>query len=137
MKGTGEGQRVRGHIRERRLKTVSQERKRAMLDMPQLIEEWKDVSNPCPSLLVGHPYCILMEGIRLAMVVAGRNGRNDESSEGRDPAYDGEGIVPLEDCAINTVPAQLKTIFESGTLGCQRMILVASSAFPPGSPPHR
>lgn len=44
VKGTGIGERVKGHLRERRMKAVSQERKRAMLDMPRLIEEWKDVS---------------------------------------------------------------------------------------------
>ncbi len=41
VKGTGEGQKVKGHIWERTLKSRLAVRRQAMLNMPQLIEEWK------------------------------------------------------------------------------------------------
>lgn len=43
VKGTGVGQRVKGKKWERTLKGRLQERKKAMLDMPRLIQEWKQV----------------------------------------------------------------------------------------------
>lgn len=43
VKGTGVGNRVRGHWWERTLYTRLQKRKQAMLDMPNLIYKWKQV----------------------------------------------------------------------------------------------
>ncbi|KAL1610990.1 hypothetical protein SLS59_000627 [Nothophoma quercina] len=41
VKGTGEGQRVKGKLWERTLKGRLEMRRQAMLDMPRLIQEWK------------------------------------------------------------------------------------------------
>ena len=45
VKGTGVGERVKGKKWERTLKGRLEERKQAMLDMPRLIQEWKQVSS--------------------------------------------------------------------------------------------
>ena len=44
VKGTGEGQRVKGTAQERTMKTRLDRRRKAMLEMPALIKEWKLVS---------------------------------------------------------------------------------------------
>ncbi|KAF2178622.1 hypothetical protein K469DRAFT_471861, partial [Zopfia rhizophila CBS 207.26] len=41
VKGTGVGEKVKGKMWERTLKGRLEERKKAMLDMPRLIQEWK------------------------------------------------------------------------------------------------
>lgn len=41
VKGTGEGQRVKGKAWERTLKGRLEVRRQAMLDMPGMIQEWK------------------------------------------------------------------------------------------------
>lgn len=43
VKGTGEGQRVKGKLWERTLKGRLEMRRQAMLDMPRLVQEWKQV----------------------------------------------------------------------------------------------
>lgn len=53
VKGTGVGQKVKGKGWERTMKGRLDKRKKAMLEMPQLIQSWKQVivlSCPCPSL---------------------------------------------------------------------------------------
>ncbi|TLS28402.1 hypothetical protein PpBr36_01105 [Pyricularia pennisetigena] len=44
VKGTGVGQKVKGHIFERNLVDKMEKRRKAMRDMPKLIAEWKRVS---------------------------------------------------------------------------------------------
>jgi large subunit ribosomal protein L25 len=44
VKGTGVGQRPKGHIQERHMAAKLEERKQAMLKMPEMIREWKLVS---------------------------------------------------------------------------------------------
>lgn len=44
IKGTGVGERVKGKQWERTLKGRLEERRQAMLNMPQMIENWKNVS---------------------------------------------------------------------------------------------
>ena len=44
VKGTGEGQKVKGKLWERTLKGRLEMRRKAMLEMPALIQEWKQVS---------------------------------------------------------------------------------------------
>ncbi len=46
IKGTGVGERVKGKQWERTLKGRLEERRQAMLNMPQMIEDWKNVSRP-------------------------------------------------------------------------------------------
>ncbi|KAF2645776.1 hypothetical protein P280DRAFT_465538 [Massarina eburnea CBS 473.64] len=41
VKGTGEGQKVKGKLWERTLKGRLEKRRKAMLDMPALVQEWK------------------------------------------------------------------------------------------------
>ncbi|KAK1752491.1 hypothetical protein QBC47DRAFT_388640 [Echria macrotheca] len=43
VKGTGVGQKVKGHKYERQLGAKMEKRRQAMLDMPELIREWKKV----------------------------------------------------------------------------------------------
>jgi large subunit ribosomal protein L25 len=48
VKGTGEGQKVKGKSWERTLKGRLEMRRQAMLNMPQMIQEWKQVSHRSP-----------------------------------------------------------------------------------------
>ncbi|EFY92778.1 ribosomal protein MRPL25 [Metarhizium acridum CQMa 102] len=43
VKGTGVGQKVKGHIHERHMIAKMEERRKAMLEMPKLIKAWKRV----------------------------------------------------------------------------------------------
>ena len=43
MKGTGVGQKVKGHWRERTLRARLDKRRQAMMNMPKMINEWKQV----------------------------------------------------------------------------------------------
>lgn len=43
VKGTGVGQRVKGHIHERHMIAKMEQRRKAMMDMPKLIKAWKRV----------------------------------------------------------------------------------------------
>ncbi|KAL2260640.1 hypothetical protein VTK26DRAFT_5298 [Humicola hyalothermophila] len=43
VKGTGVGQKVKGHKHERQLATKMEKRRQAMLEMPELIRQWKKV----------------------------------------------------------------------------------------------
>lgn len=43
VRGTGEGQKVKGKAQERTLKTRLDRRKQAMLQMPAMIQQWKEV----------------------------------------------------------------------------------------------
>lgn len=49
VKGTGVGQKVKGHEWERTLKGRLDKRRQAMLDMPRLVQEWKQVRFEHPS----------------------------------------------------------------------------------------
>lgn len=44
VKGTGVGERVKGHLQERRMKGKIQSRKDAMVQMPAMVRDWKEVS---------------------------------------------------------------------------------------------
>lgn len=44
VKGTGEGQKVKGKKEERTMKTRLDRRRRAILEMPAMIEKWKEVT---------------------------------------------------------------------------------------------
>ncbi|KAK4136336.1 hypothetical protein BT67DRAFT_374778 [Trichocladium antarcticum] len=43
VRGTGVGQKVKGHKHERQLGVKMEKRRQAMLEMPELIKEWKKV----------------------------------------------------------------------------------------------
>lgn len=44
VKGTGEGQKVKGKVEERTMKGRLDRRRKAILEMPAMIERWKEVS---------------------------------------------------------------------------------------------
>lgn len=72
VKGTGIGQRVKGKGWERTQKGRLNRRKEAMLQMPQMIHDWKQVS------WTGHFGSMELTGkYREGMGVVGRNGPND------------------------------------------------------------
>lgn len=48
IKGTGIGQKVKGHKWERTMEARLEERRKAMLAMPEMIREWKQVSDSSP-----------------------------------------------------------------------------------------
>jgi len=70
VKGTGTGQRVKGHEWERTLKGRLEKRRQAMLEMPDLVREWKEV---CSLTILR---VLLLTRYSVAMDVAGRNGQN-------------------------------------------------------------
>jgi large subunit ribosomal protein L25 len=53
MKGTGEGDKVKGHKWERQMKGKVQKRKDAMLEMPLMVRQWKEVSYLSPGQRIG------------------------------------------------------------------------------------
>ena len=54
MKGTGVGQKVKGHWHERTLRTRLDKRRQAMMNMPKMINEWKQVKALVSTMLVCH-----------------------------------------------------------------------------------
>ena len=48
IQGTGEGRSVKGHIWERTLKGRLEKRRQAMLEMPRMIQEWKQARSKMP-----------------------------------------------------------------------------------------
>lgn len=52
IKGTGIGHKVKGHKWERTMETRLEERKKAMMEMPELIRQWKQVSSPLSILCI-------------------------------------------------------------------------------------
>lgn len=71
-KGTGVGEKVKGHKSERRLIATTEERRKAMEGMPELIRDWKLVS----SADYGREGGRLMI-CRKGMARGGRSGRNE------------------------------------------------------------
>ena len=59
VKGTGLGQRVKGKAWERTMKTRLEKRKQAMLGMPALVQQWKQVT----SFIISIVHCNLKMGI--------------------------------------------------------------------------
>jgi len=50
VKGTGVGQKVKGHEWERTLKGRLEKRRQAMLEMPKMVQQWKEVCLSCISV---------------------------------------------------------------------------------------
>lgn len=80
IKGTGIGQKVKGHKWERTMETRLEERKKAMMEMPELIRQWKQVSPPFWSfhteiVIVGDSNFIFL--YREVTDEDGRSGLND------------------------------------------------------------
>jgi large subunit ribosomal protein L25 len=72
VKGTGEGQKVKGKLWERTLKGRMEMRRKAMLEMPQLVQEWKQV---CLRIRLILWYASANAWCRKVMVGDGKNGR--------------------------------------------------------------
>lgn len=73
IQGIGEGKKPKGHMWERTLKSRLETRRKAMLEMPKMIQDWKQVychaaASSCHKLLTVHS---------VVMVVAGRSGRSE------------------------------------------------------------
>lgn len=75
VKGTGVGQRVKGKGWERTMKGRLEKRRQAMLGMPKLVQQWKQVC--CVILEVRG--VVTDEGYSWVMGVVGRSGRNEMS----------------------------------------------------------
>lgn len=54
VKGTGVGQKVKGKAWERTMKGRLEERRKAMIGMPEMIRQWKEVSDRIPNLCFPH-----------------------------------------------------------------------------------
>ncbi len=82
VKGTGEGQRVKGHKWERQMPAKLEARRKAMEGMPAMIRSWKEVSKIL--VLRGRVswmvMLILMPVSRGILEGIGRSGRNDVST---------------------------------------------------------
>lgn len=86
IKGTGIGERVKGHKWERQMKTKIDDRKKAMEEMPEMIRLWKQV---CIGMLRNSDV-IVSRGMltfslfllkSVVMVVAGRNSQGNKRVE--------------------------------------------------------
>lgn len=73
IKGTGIGQKVKGHKWERTMEARLEERRKAMVEMPEMIRLWKQVSIVQNDLVMG---TVLTLSCREVMVVAGDSGRS-------------------------------------------------------------
>jgi len=71
VKGTGAGQKVKGHEWERTLKGRLEKRRKAMLEMPNLVQAWKQVWSDS-YVTLGIDANVV---ISVVMVVVGRSGR--------------------------------------------------------------
>lgn len=71
IKGTGIGQKVKGHKWERTMEARLEERRKAMVEMPEMIRLWKQVSVFQVTLVMG---TALTLSCREVMVVAGDSG---------------------------------------------------------------
>ena len=76
VKGTGVGQRVKGHIQERSMQSKMDARRDAMLKMPEMIREWKIVS-----ILLDCSLNDTNECHREDMAKGGRNGPNNDITD--------------------------------------------------------
>jgi hypothetical protein len=74
VKGTGVGQRPKGHMHERHMVSKLEDRRRAMLKMPELVREWKLVS-------VALGLMPLLTGRRKGTARGGRNGQDDTTAQ--------------------------------------------------------
>lgn len=77
IKGTGIGQKVKGHKWERTMEARLEDRRKAMMEMPEMIRLWKEVSIVRSSLIVK---LMLTTFYREVMVVAGDSGPSGKSS---------------------------------------------------------
>lgn len=107
IKGTGIGQKVKGHKWERTMEARLEDRRKAMMEMPEMIRLWKQVSVVTGSLIVN---LRLTTFYREVMVVAGKSGPSGKSNASIELAYFSvvfcrAGHGALFD--INALPAEL------------------------------
>ena len=75
VKGTGVGQRVKGKKWERTMKGRLEKRRQAMLEMPKLVQQWKQVRRCIHIDILWEPGANGYSS--WAMGLVGRNGQND------------------------------------------------------------
>ena len=80
VRGTGEGQKVKGHKWERQMPAKLEKRRKAMEGMPELVRLWEKVSSML--LLLCKGVCMLIMPHRWAMDEDGRNGPDNQMSTG-------------------------------------------------------
>jgi Mitochondrial ribosomal protein mL59 len=80
VRGTGEGQKVKGHIWERRMPAKLEKRRKAMEGMPEMVRTWKQVS--LMLFLLWNGVCMLIMPYRRAMDEDGRDGPDNDVSTG-------------------------------------------------------
>ncbi|PTB59056.1 hypothetical protein M431DRAFT_516205 [Trichoderma harzianum CBS 226.95] len=70
VKGTGVGQKVKGHIHERHMIAKMEQRRKAMLEMPRLIRAWKSILGLTPTLLNSQhdPSTLIKQAYRRALL---------------------------------------------------------------------
>ena len=73
VKGTGVGQKVKGKIWERTMRTRLETRRQAMLGMPKLVQQWKQVSFAHANVV----WSICLNRGRWGMDGVGRSGQSD------------------------------------------------------------
>lgn len=78
IKGTGIGQKVKGHKWERTMETRLEERKKAMMEMPELIRQWKQVRRSLYYDVCDHANHVSYFLNREVMGEDGRSGLDDD-----------------------------------------------------------
>lgn len=82
IKGTGIGEKVKGHKWERTLNVRLEERRQAMLNMPEMIRAWKQVSY---SLIISIPKRLVLTRVSFHSVDTDEAGRSIRRNNGRNP----------------------------------------------------
>ncbi|KFY84489.1 hypothetical protein V500_09282 [Pseudogymnoascus sp. VKM F-4518 (FW-2643)] len=117
VKGTGVGERVKGKESERQMKGRLEKRRQAMLEMPQLIQTWKEVSNIISDTNLEDVGLTIS---REDMVVDGRSGRNRlrnlKSSVFMVTYYEVLGLPNSRDAARFLTPQLLKAAYRKSLL---------------------
>lgn len=98
VKGTGEGQKVKGKMWERTLKGRLEMRRQAMLNMPAMIQEWKQVS----FVVIMGVTSICADCVRRKdMDVVGRSGRVGKRRDRRSSTWVWEHVWRVGSASIH------------------------------------
>jgi large subunit ribosomal protein L25 len=81
IKGTGIGQKVKGHKWERTMEARLEDRRKAMVEMPEMIRLWKQVSIFQNMLVTGTELTLSCREVMVAAGDSGRSGKWDASCE--------------------------------------------------------
>jgi large subunit ribosomal protein L25 len=107
-RGTGEGQKVKGHKWERQMPAKLEKRRKAMEGMPALVRLWKQVS--LMLLLLSKGVCMLIMPHRQAMDEDGRNGPDNDMSMGTNVSVYHPIITTISPYAPSVIPTASRSI---------------------------